>query len=211
MSLTAAGTVSATNQAKWHRSTGEGIQPTPSSVPPLPPSPSGGVCWVRSRQFGLNNHRPFLHQRRRSALLCHAHRYGDLKMAGMLMQIALIVRRGLRSFSVDSFERLWWLMTAFAARYRMDGAILSTIPLKADSYAVTNAAAALLHFLCRSVTPHVKVSPRSYARPSVRQGENLSSFLQGGRRERRAAHSFAFRPSLSPSLPCLIPRGHRPS
>ena len=59
---------------------------------PLPPSPSGGVCWVRSRQFGLNNHRPFLHQRRPLAPSCHAHRYGDLKMAGVLMQIALIVR-----------------------------------------------------------------------------------------------------------------------
>ena len=67
VSLTAAGTVSATNQAKWHRKSGaEERGSSPPHPPPFlpPPSPSGGVCWVRSRQFGLNNHRPFLHQRR---------------------------------------------------------------------------------------------------------------------------------------------------
>ena len=208
MSLTAAGTVSATNQAKWHRKSGAEERGS-SPPPPPPPSPSGGVCWVRSRQFGLNNHRPFLHQRRPLAPSCHAHRYGDLKMAGMLMQIALIVRR---SFSVDSFERLWWLMTAFVARYRMDGAILSTIPLKRQLCGNQRCCCCPSTFfvsLCDAARQ--SIASRSYARPSVRQGENLSSFLQGGGRERRAAHSFAFRPSLSPSLPILIPRGHRPS
>ena len=192
MSLTAAGTVSATNQAKWHRKSGaeeRGSSPPPPPPPPFlpPPSPSGGVCWVRSRQFGLNNHRPFLHQRRPLAPSCHAHRYGDLKMAGMLMQIALIVRR---SFSVDSFERLWWLMTAFVARYRMDGAILSTIPLKRQLCGNQRCCCCPSTFfvsLCDAARQSIASLARMRVRPARRE---FIIFL--ARRERRSAHSFAF-------------------
>ena len=98
------------------------------------------------------------------------------------MQIALIVRR---SFSVDSFERLWWLMTAFVARYRMDGAILSTIPLNRQLCGNQRCCCCPSTFfvsLCDAARQ--SIASRSYARPSVRQGENLSSFLQGGVKQR---------------------------
>ena len=90
-------------------------------------------------------------------------------MAKMLMQITLIVRPSLLRSSVRdsddsySFDRLQWLMTEFEAFSacesvrvveRMDGAILSTIPLNRQLCSNSDAAA-LLHFFC-SVTPRQK-------------------------------------------------------
>ena len=92
--------IAAQERGEKERGSSHPLRAPPPPPSPPPPPPSGEVCWVRSRQFGLNNHRPFLHQRRHSALLCHAHRYGDLKMAGMLMQIALpsfLLRRQFRA------------------------------------------------------------------------------------------------------------------